>query len=85
MKVLAIKAKKLPKGIVYSTFDEMFEKYKNQCKKPNWRTIEGFYLEWLDCITIKQFKECIFAYPDTEQEEMLRKKYTVLDENNLNY
>ena len=88
MLVLAVKTNKMPKlkNVVILSYDELFEKYKTHCKKPYWRTKEGFYLEWLNCNTINEMKQCIFIYPDNDEiANYIRQHYNVLDENNLTY
>lgn len=61
------KGKKIPKfeNAVVTTFDEEFEKYKQTCKKKQWRTMEGFSLNFDTCLC--DLKYCIFVYPGSEE------------------
>lgn len=88
MLILAVTGK-IPRAIENATivtYDELFDKYKHNCKKSYWRTPEGFYLDWLGCETIKQMRQCVFIYPGNEDvANHIRKYYKVLDENDLVY
>lgn len=84
MKQLVVLSKnnKIPKieNAIVTTFDDEFEKYKVRCKKKQWRTMEGFSLEFDTCLS--DLKKCIFIYPGNEDvEKWVKKFYKVLEIN----
>lgn len=85
MKQLVVLTNKIPKiqNAIVTTFDDEFEKYKSKCKKRQWRTIEGFSLEYDTCLS--DLRKCVFIYPGNDEvESWIRKFYKVLETNEIN-
>lgn len=82
--VVLLKGFKVPKieNAIVTTFNEEFEKYKVKCKKKQWRTVEGFSLDFNTCLS--DLKNCVFVYPGNEDvEKWVKKFYKVLEENEI--
>lgn len=80
--VLSSKTPKFDRANVY-TFNEEFEKYKKTCKKDYLRSEACF--SWQYSSLLSDLKKAYFIYPlDGETERLIKSKYKVIEENEVN-
>lgn len=84
--IISIKNNKNPKfgNAIVTTFEEEYEKYKVKCTKKQWRSPEGFSLEF-DSL-LQDLRECVFVRPISDEEEaIIRKQFKILEEYDSKY
>jgi hypothetical protein len=80
--VLLVKGKipqKILEHCTVHSFDEEFESYMRKEKKKNWRSLEGFSLDFDS--SIDDLKVCQYVFPDNEKTKAwILKNLNVIEE-----